>query len=383
MSIMGIKVNRNYKIIPLFKKDVFHTNYGKRVLISYITDPFYTKNNLSHTNQLECYTAAKIFSKLEYDVDVIDISSKKNINYSKYDIIYGMGDHFENSFYYTDKKIKRIFYATGCNPIYSNIQTILKIRDFNISHDKLIMTSSRFTEKNPDLQILLSDKVIVLGGKFALNTYKETDKSGEDRYVNLNAFFYDTYDIDLTKKDFHEAKKHFLWFGSSGLLHKGLDTLIDIFSKRKDIYLHICGASSNEKEFFDFYSPILKESENIINHGFVDIRSNKYKEVVDQCAFTISPSISEGGSPAILNTIANGGLIPIITKASSLDIDDVSIIIKEPKLDLIKYAIEKALELDTEQISKISTLAKDKIRNNYTLSEYEKNLEILIRNSIL
>lgn len=379
---MGIKMNKNLKIIPLFKKNVFKTNYQKKILLSYITDPFFLKNNLAHTNLSECYAAAEIFHGLGFRVDVIDITSNKKIDYSQYEIIYGMGKPFESSFFFTDRPLKRIFYATGCNPIYSNVETILKIRDFYISHNKLVTTSSRSTEKNPNLQVLLSDKVIVLGGSFALNTYKEIDKSGEERYVNLNAFFYDTYNADLTKKDFREAKKHFLWFGSSGLLHKGLDILIDIFSARKDICLHICGASNNEKEFFDFYTPILKKSENIINHGFVDIRSNKYKEIVDRCAFTISPSISEGGSPAILNTVANGGLIPIVTKASSLDIDDVGIIIEVPKLDYIKYAIEKALELNAEQILKMSTLAKEKIRNNYTFNEYKKNLERLIKNSI-
>jgi hypothetical protein len=379
-SIFGVKIKKDFKIIPLFKKNVFKTVYKKRVLISYITDPFFIKNNLSHTNSLECYTSAKIFNELGFNVDVIDFSSNRSVDYSKYDIIYGMGNPFEKSFYYNGTPIKRIFYATGCNPMYSNIVTILKVRGLKEKTNKILINSSRFIHSSPELQVLLSDKVIILGNSFVLDTYRKFDAEGIDRYTNLNAFFYDVYNPDLSKKDFSRAKKHFLWFGSSGLLHKGLDLLIDIFSKREDIYLHICGASDNEKEFFNYYNPILKKSKNIFNHGFVDIRSNKYNRIVDECTFTISPSVSEGGSPAVLNTIANGGLIPIITKSSSLDIDGFGIVIEKPTLELVANAIDQALLLNEKKLLEMSTLAKNTIRNNYTHEDYKKNLNGIITN---
>ena len=192
------------------------------------------------------------------------------------------------------------------------------MRDFLTCTGRICCLRRNFLEQSPYLQTFLSDGVVVLGNDFVLDTYKNYDKQGAERFKNLNAFFYDVYDIDLSKKDFSKAKEHFLWFGSSGLLHKGLDLLIDIFSKRRDIYLHICGASKKEKDFFDYYGPALSKSKNIINHGFVDIKSEEFKNIMDQCAFIIFPSVSEGGAPAVLNTIANGGLIPILTKSTGL-----------------------------------------------------------------
>ena len=379
LSFFGIKITREFKIIPLFKKNVFHKKYKKRVLISYLTEPFIKSNNFSHTNLLECYTAGKIFDELCFCVDVIDHSSNKKIDYSKYDVIYGMGNALEKSFYMNHDKLIRIFYSPGCNPVYSNTETLLKVREFYNAHGERMLSSSRFMEQNYELQILLSDGVIVLGNDFVLDTYKKFDKHRLERYEKMNAFFYDINNIDLSKKNIEETRKNFLWFGSSGLLHKGLDLLIEIFSKNQDITLHICGAPKIEKCFLDYYNQTLIESKNIINHGFIDIRSENFKEIMGQCAFTIFPSVSEGGAPATLNTIANGGLIPIITRSAGLDIDNFGIIIEKPELKYVNEAIEKALLLDNAQILNMSILAKTNIRDNYTYNIYKKNLNNLIK----
>lgn len=381
-QFFGFKISKGFNLIPLFKRNIFNSQYSKRVLISYMIEPFVKKNDFSHSNLLECYTAAEIFNELGFCVDVIDLSSNKKIDYSKYDVIYGMGSPLERSFYFDKKKIKRIFYATGCNPIFSNINTLNRIRNFYNYNKKFLLSSTRYISTSFNLQLLLSDYVIVLGNDFVLDTYNKFDENGKDRYINLNAFYYDVYDIDISKKDFSESKKHFLWFGSSGLIHKGLDSLIDLFSERDDIFLHICGAPQTEKEFFDHYNQKLIKSSNIINHGFVDIKSDKFKKIMDKCAFTIFPSVSEGGAVSILNTVANGGLIPIITKSTGLNVEDFGIFIEKPDLNLVKDSIEKALSLDLNNLRRMSILAKKDIRDNYTYNKYRQNLKNLIKKII-
>jgi hypothetical protein len=118
--------------------------------------------------------------------------------------------------------------------------------------------------------------VIVLGNDFVLKTYTDYDTEKSERYKNLNAFYYDINNTDLNKKNFKEAKKHFLWFGSTGSLHKGLDILIEIFSNRNDIILHICGMNKNENNFIKFYEQNFNKCKNIINHGFVKIKSKNF-----------------------------------------------------------------------------------------------------------
>jgi len=362
------------------KRNVFKSNYERRVLLSYLTAPWRTGITYAHSSLRECYTAAEIFHNLGYRVDVVDYSTNRRIDYSEYEIIYGMGPVLERSFYSQEGSRRvRIFYATGCNPIYSNIVTTLKVRDFYVRHKQLLMESSRIVNEIQNAQILLSDGVIVLGNEFVLDTYTRYDPEGAERYYRLNAFFNDCYDIDLAKKDFESAKKHFLWFGSGGLLHKGLDLLLEIFSERSDIYLHICGAPTRESGFFRYYDDLLSRSRNIVNHGFVKMESVAFKTLMDMCGYAVFPSASEGGASALLNTMANGALVPIITTSSGLDLEEHGWLIQNQDFDKFRKAIDQAMSIENPALKDKAIKIKDHVRRNYSLERYKSNLHKILR----
>ncbi len=361
-------------------KNVFKSNYQAKVLLSYITAPFEAGLSYAHSSFRECATAAKIFHELGYCVDVISYLSSREVDYSRYNVIYGMGPVLERSFYGGhDVRVLRIFYATGCNPIYSNVHTTLKVREFRLRHGQLLMESSRVLKDSQMAQILLSDVVVVLGNQFVLNTYTQFDPQGVGRYHRLDAFYHDCYDIDLAHKDFESAKKHFLWFGSGGLLHKGLDVLLDIFSDRDDIYLHICGAPETERGFFDYYQRSISRSRNIMNHGFVKLESQSFREIMDTCGYVLSPSVSEGGAAAILNAIANGGLIPIVTKTTGLDVTDFGWQIDGPTISGFENAINEATRLDNKSVQSLAMRSKSHVREGYSFEKYRGNLEAILR----
>ena len=379
LLLFNLRITRELKIIKLEIKNVFKSNYTTKVLISYITSPFKSELNYSHSNLRECYAAAEIFHTLGYCVDVVEFSLNRKIDYSKYDILYGMGPVLERSFYTQEAKSPiRIFYATGCNPVFSDVETVLKVRDFYNQKRRLLMGSSRIIKQSQHAQIFLSEAVIVLGNEYVQNTYRRYDPKGVDRYVRLNAFYNDVYDIDLENKDFSLAKKHFLWFGSGGLIHKGLDILLDIFSQRKDLFLHICGASMKETGFFDYYKDLLSTSSNIINHGFVKMESDEFKRIMHTCGYAVFPSVSEGGSPALLNTMANGGVIPIITRSSGLDMDEYGWIIDAHDINLFSDAINEAALLADAVLKEKAIKVKSHVRKTYTYENYKKNLSNII-----
>lgn len=385
IHFLGFKVNSDYKIYPLYKKNIFKKNYQKRVLISYLIEPFTVGVSLAHSNLKECYTAAEIFDKFGYNVDVIDFSYKRKINYKKYEVIYGMGEALEQSFYYNStNKLIRIFYATGCNPLYANLVTVLKVRDFNDKHNKLLLASSRLMSNAGFAQVLLSNFVIVLGNNFVLNTYTMFDSKKQNRYLNLNAFYNDVYKIDLNEKNFKVAKKNFLWFGSTGILHKGLDILLDIFHKREDIYLHICGASQKEVGFFEYYQNVLSKSSNIINHGFVQMESAKFKEIMNVCGFVISPSVSEGGAPSLLNVMANGGLVPIATRSSGIDLDELGWVVEveDNHVEGFDKVLNEVCLINESELRNKAMNAKKVVRDKYTFHKYQNELEKIITTAI-
>ena len=260
--------------------DVFKSNYQKKILLSYIKQPFLDGIKYHHTNYLECFTAAEIFNELGYCVDVVDLfNDEVAFDYDIYEIVYGLGIPFEKSFYSSNSEsILKIFYATGCNAFYSYKTSLQQVQNFYLTKGKLIPQSSRVLNFFWACSYFLSDNIIALGNQFVADTYLNINNLVKCKPVA--AFYFDVYDINIETKDFEIAKKHFLWFGSGGLLHKGLDLLIDIFSNRKDIMLHICGASKTETKFWEYYKPVVDKCDNIIDHNFVDIKSDEFKELM-------------------------------------------------------------------------------------------------------
>ena len=362
--------------IPIME-NVFNTDFDKKILMSYFKTPFADKWNYNHTNRLECYTAAEIFKELGYNVDVVNFwEDSDDIDFFAYEAVYGLGLQIPKALS-AKKSIaempKVIIYATGCARPFVNREGGRKLKDFYERTGRMMMTSSRDSEFSVPL-LVLANRGIVLGNDATLGTYLA--EGVELPLVNLDAFYYDVYDIDLEKKDFAMARKHILWFGSSGLLHKGLDLALEVIKQRPDITLHIAGASSNEKEFFEYYEDELSDRvPNIINHGFLKLDSKEFRTVMHTCSAVLFPSVSEGGSPAVLNLIANGGLVPIVSSSAGIDVENFGVMIERINLSAVSDALDRFLALSVAEIKKFAQNGKDTVRKRYTYDNYKSNLK--------
>lgn len=364
-----IKTVKHRKVNNFFKKD-----FKKKVLISYSILPF-KHDSFSHTNFYEAKTAAEIFDELGYVVDVIDYNYKLK-NVECYNIIYGFGESLE-SFYQENflDQTKVILYNTGMHQFTQNVNTLKRIRDFQIRKKKWLINSARLTDYAWFRQLVLSDAIITLGNIVSKESF--SDHYNGSVYA-INAPFYKT-------KNHHEilslkdscAKNSFIWFGSSGLIHKGLDLCLDYFKSNPHLTLHICGNIQNEKEFINFYKEELYHTNNIINHGYIDIESSKFEEVLKSSFFTIFPTCSEGGSPSLLTLIGNGALIPIMTREATIDVPRSFIID-----NLSSFSINKAV-IETQKTS-LEVLKKYALENanfvvqNNSTTRYKRELKLII-----
>ncbi|WDF47285.1 hypothetical protein PQ459_02095 [Chryseobacterium sp. KACC 21268] len=381
--ISGFLKKKGYEVkktvnTQLLLENVFQTQHERKVLISYLTTPFTNEINFSHTNLTECYTAAEIFRDLAYNVDVIDLNDSMKLDYSAYDVIYGMGNMYEESFQSSEQeKFKKIYYGTGNSPFFYYKEAGKKLHQFYKNKKKLLPESVRLIGSRSTLALTNSDVIICLGNDFCKQTYIENVP-----YLptyNLNAFYFDVIQ-DKISRDVSTARNHFLWFGSGGLISKGLSDCIDFFSKNPDMTLHICGASKvYEKRFWEMYSPIVEQCDNIIDHGFAPLKSEKFATIVSQCLFAIFPSVSEGGSPALLNLMANGGIIPIATEACSVDVDKFGFILEDSSVESIAKTIGKLQSVSDQNLDILSTETQKYVRENYTLDIYRKNLFEIIK----
>lgn len=362
-------------------ENVFNTSFSKNLLMSYITSPFIEGTQYSHTNTLEARIIAEIFSEFGYNIDVVQFYDKVHFdNIKKYDLVFGFGESFCDSFYWTDKNVFRIFYGTGCYVAFQNYQTLKRVYDVYLKRGILIPESGRLVDKTWSLHSHLADALIILGNEHTAQTYSNTNIKGE--IYSMPASYFDVYKPDLSAKDYSKASKHFLWFGSSGLIHKGLDLVLEIFSKRRDIYLHVCGPIKNEPGFEKLYYKELYENPNIICYDFIDINSDLFIEILNQCAFTIFPSASEGCSPSVITTMGNGGLIPLITRACGINSPVSNFMIDYPNAHNVRQAIDRAIVLSPSELLNRSIECLEYARKVHSIDQFRNNFSEII-NTVL
>lgn len=344
------------------KKNVLSTDYDKHVLISYNVNHFITKN-IAHTNFHEIHIIAKVFSDLKFNIDVVSFDNPRNINFNKYDIVFGFGIPFESSFRFSDS-IKRIYYATGAHVCHQNQAEVNRIIEVNRKKNSALrpkrIVTWTFTQSTS-----MSDAIIVLGNEWVKGTYVRYTDTPIFKLSPTSLF----QNISSVKRDISEARKNFIWFGSGGLVHKGLDLCLDFFSKNPQYILHICGP--REEDFFEVYAKELA-SDNVHYHGFVDVQSEKFLQITHECLFVIQPSCSEAQSTAVLTAMSRG-LIPIITKENGIDIDNFGIEIEGLSENHLADAMNKTLEFSDDQLSKMANTAIEVCQKNHTLVAFQNS----------
>lgn len=364
------KYINNQLIINYYK-----TNYKKKALLSYIIIPF-KMDSLSHTNFFEAQSWAKILHELEYSVDIIHYDNCKKINFAEYDLICGFGDVFQKYFEQNSKhQSKTIYYGAGMHVCHQNLVSLQRVKDVYLKKKIWLGKSARFVEKTWTHQTTLVDGIIALGNTVCADSYR---KHYNGLILPLVAPFFKTQDaIEIMNNREENSNKHFLWFGSAGLIHKGLDLLLDYFIKNTDVTLHICGSIENEPEFVEAYKAELYQMSNIITHGFINIDNQKFKDILNRCSFIIFPSCSEGGAPSVITIIGNGGLIPIISKETTISTGH-EIWIDSFDYEGIDKAIEVARNMTNKEILDSQTKNYNYVKTYHTKEEYYNKLRLSI-----
>lgn len=359
-----------------YRKDVFSKGYGKRVLMCHLPEAFTGKELPKyHSNFTECHTIAKCFDRLGYSVDCVS-RTKTGIDYSRYDIVFGINGNAFMGAFSADEKVRplKIFYSVGAETFYNYRVTAQRNREFYDRHGKWLLGSNRYMpgDVRTYYETNLSDAVICLGDGYVFSHFVAED-SLNGKYRCLPAFYFPTV-ASLPKKDFAQCRRNILWFGSSGMLHKGLDIAIDFALTHPGYTLHICGGSRQETAFWDYYMPKIKECGNIHLHGYVDIESEQFAGILSCCGILMNPSISEGCAVSVLNVLGNGVLLPVYSEATGVDLSAFGVCVPDVTYNAFEEAILHLESMSVEEFEQRASAAHKHIRDNYTIGQYEERM---------
>jgi len=351
-----------------FKKNVLNTHFKRRALICYTTLPFRTKVGYGHSNNYEALIIAKIICALEYNVDVVDYNAEIELEYADYELIFGFGDIFENSFFAPCSAL-RIYYGTGSHAVYQNQAEIRRTLE-NQARYGFYISPKRLVRQSWSCSTNLSDALIILGNKNTAATY-EHYHSG--KLYSINATAISIYTPQNLNRTFKESRTRFLWFGSAGLVHKGLDLCLKAFldARLSNFELHICGKM--EDDFFAQFKSELSEQTNIKFHGFVDISSSKFKDIVGNCAFSLFPCCSEGQSTSLLTIMATGN-VPIYSKDCGVNFVDPVLELERLDADYIVNKILSTITWSEETIEVLSSQVSKLALDRHNIKVFEQNM---------
>ena len=174
-------------------------------------------------------------------------------------------------------------------------------------------------------------------------------------------------------KDHLQARHNYLWFGSTGAIHKGLDILIDVFSKRDDVILHICGLNKEEKKILKF-----KGRSNMFDYGRIDVNSGAYLQLVNKCSYIILPSCSEGFSTSVTTGMLHG-LIPVVIRNTGFNrAGDHAIFLEDYKLEYVNNKLNELSDFDPAELCNLSRKVYEFAQKNFRLEAFEDNFRTIM-----
>lgn len=359
-----------------FVKDVFGKGHERRVLMCHLPEAF-AGGELPkyHSNLTECHVIAECFDRLGYSIDCTS-RTRKGLDYSPYDIVFGInGNAFMGSFT-ADRSVAplRIFYPVGAETCYNYRVTAMRNADFHRRHGMWMLGSNRYMPGDPRnyYEAQFSDAVICMGDNFVLDRFADEEKVC-GKYRLLPAFYFPVAG-NAASKDFAKCRRTLLWFGSSGMVHKGLDIAMDFALEHPEFTLHICGGSRQEKEFWNYYMPKIEGRGNIILHGFVDIESEMFAQLLSQCGMLLNPSISEGGAVAVLNVIGNGALLPVCSEATGIDFGGSAVVVPHVTYKAFEEAVMLADSMPCAEFERRAWDAHRTVKDNFTLEQYRERM---------
>jgi hypothetical protein len=354
-------------------------NSKKNALFSYVLDPFLLKNPgdfpISHAKHWESFQIVKILLELGFNVDVINYD---NMNFSpkkNYDLFIGSRVNFHQIAQLLHPDCTKVAHLTVSHWCYHNkglFDRLLSIQE------KKGVTLYPVKAVETNLAIEYADFATMLGNDFTINTYRYANKPIFPIRSSTNVLF-----PWMENKQFDECRKNFIWFGSDGLVYKGLDLVLDAFSEMPDYTLTVCGPISEEKDFERAYQRELYQTTNINTVGWVNTNSDRFQNIIKNSIAFVFPTCGEGQAGAVIACM-HASLIPIVSAQAGVDMKtDFSVLLKKCTKQEIKEAVTYISQLETHELERMSKNVWENARNNYNrdvfLHDYKNALLFILK----
>jgi hypothetical protein len=339
-------------------------NGRPRACLSYVPWAFLgpqDDRSLNHSNQWECVEIGRILDDLGYIVDVVDCLTGDFEPKVQYDLFIEAGYNLDHLLPTLPRSCVRVAYATGRHWLAQNTAELNRLEDLRGRRGVVLLPRRA---ARPTQTAESADAVLALGNEVVLESY--------------NHLRCPTYSIPLSfpghlvndaARDMEAARSTFLWLGSGGMVHKGLDLVLELFAARPDLVLHVVGPVVAEPDFAVAYEHELFHSPNIHVHGFLDLAGSEFRRIARQCVGLVYPSCSETTSGAVLAAMANG-IVPIVSRETAADVEPAGVVLRETNLATLGAAVQLVSSMSESELLTRSASACEIVRIRHSRGAY-------------
>jgi glycosyltransferase involved in cell wall biosynthesis len=360
-TLTGRGRNKHYEVIRLSPQGALKG----RVLISLINEPLLQSagKHISHdhTHDWEAVQIVQTWLDLGYAVDVVRWTNWSFLPDRDYDVCIDARCNLERFAPYLSPRCVKVMHIDTCHWKHHNESQFARLAALE-DRRGVVLAPQRLVDENRGIEE--ADCATYLGNAHTAGTFAFAGKPLY-RVPISSTDFYDWPE----DKDFEACRRRFLWFGSGGLILKGLDLTLEAFAQMPEFHLTVCGPVSGEEAFESAYKKELYETPNIETLGWVDIHSDRWDELRRSCAGVVFPSCSEGGGGSVI-TCVHAGMLPIVTAEASVDIDPFGVLIQEGTVESVITAVKEAAALSAKELETRTRAGWKYMRSNHSRERF-------------
>lgn len=348
----------------------------RRCLLVYLSPPFTRPPGhpsfLLHQNLGQAKIMASVLDEAGYSIDVADVRSRRlPASAGVYDLIVTHHPSFKFISGHLSEQTVVAYLAAGMHhAVHNRLVTArldalesrrhCRIPPFAL-HDEAMTVLTR------------ADAVTGFGNRVTMGTW-ENAFQGTLYPFNNSGFGW----IRPAAAPACDFARHFLFFGSTDQVRKGLDLLLEVFPRHPGLHLHVAGYYGREPEFCACYRRELYHVPTIHLHGEVVIGSPVWESLIRQCAFVILPSCSEGQAGSVVQAML-AGLIPVVTPAVGLDVEPFGVLLPDDPLPVLDATVERLAMIPAGDLSRLRDETLKAARARYSESAFFSRWREIVR----
>lgn len=331
------------------------------VLLSHVVRAFLLNPGqpipMEHHNYWVALQMAKTFLDLGYGVDVINFNNSNFWPRKPYALFVDTRWNFERLAAVMNPDCIKVLHIDTAHPLFHNAAEARRLLELQ---QRRGVTLKPWRFMMPHLGIEHADYATMNGNQFSIDTFAYAKKRIFPVPVAAPVLY-----PWPGWKDWEGCRNHFLWLNSGGLVHKGLDLILEAFADMPECHLTICGPVKGEKDFERVYHKELYETANIHTVGWIKVDSARFVELADRCVGILSASCSESRSGSVIGGM-HAGLIPIVSYESGVDVDDFGVELSRSSVDDIKSAVRRIAGLSGSELQGMARRAWESARAHHT-----------------